>query len=175
MATPAPLETELKLPVLDLARLRQQLLDLGFREGLPACEERSVLWDRKGELRARGEALRVRSHGGATRLTWKGAVLPDARYKVRPEEETGVEDARALEAILRALGLAPCFEMIKHRAVLARPGLVACLDATPFGDYLELEGEIDCIQEAVAELGLGAVPPETRSYPTLFEAWRQAH
>lgn len=173
MSAHVPLETEIKLPISDLEPLRERLLATGFRETTPLQEEISILWDRAGELRARGEAIRVRSYGGQTRLTWKGARLEDPRFKVRPEEETGVEDRRALEAILRALGLAPCFEMTKQRAVLQRTGLVACLDRTPFGTFLELEGERETIQAAVTELGLEGISPETRSYPALFEAWRQ--
>lgn len=173
MSTHVPLETEIKLPISDLEALRERLVASGFRETAPMQEETSILWDRAGELRARGEAIRVRSFAGQTRLTWKGPRLEDARFKVRPEEETGVEDRRALEAILGALGLAPCFEMTKQRTVLQRSGLVACLDRTPFGTYLELEGDREIIQQAVSELGLEGIPPETRSYPALFEAWRQ--
>lgn len=163
-----PLETELKLRIPALAPIRSLLEAMGFRETTPAQNEISVLWDREGALAADGSALRVRSYAGKTILTWKGPVVPDPVLKIRPEEETAVEDAPALEAILGALGFAPVLRMEKVRAILEREELVACLDETPFGCYLELEGDPHAIKAAAEHLHLGADRVERRSYPALF-------
>ncbi|WP_005035232.1 class IV adenylate cyclase [Holophaga foetida] len=167
---PHPLETEVKLPVSDLGALRPLLLARGFRTSVEAQNEKSVLWDRQRELLEKGCALRVRQYGSATRLTWKGPKVPDARLKIRPELETGIEDGGVLEGILLELGFAPVLSMEKRREVLTRPGLTACLDEAPFGSYLELEGSAEAIQEALVQLGLEDAPVETRSYPALYEA-----
>jgi adenylate cyclase class 2 len=164
------LETELKLRVPDLAPLTQALAALGFAEALPAQVERSVLWDRDGALRAAGSALRTRSFGGEHRLTWKGPKVPDAHLKIRPERETAVQDPEALEAILLALGYAPTLVMEKTRALWTRKDLEACLDETPFGCFLELEGAPEAIEAARLALGLSLAQTETRSYPELFVA-----
>ena len=58
--------------------------------------------------------------------------------------------------------------MEKVRAVWARSELEACLDETPFGCYLELEGEPQAIHAAMEGLGLAADRAETRSYPELY-------
>ncbi|MBP1627593.1 MAG: putative adenylate cyclase [Holophagaceae bacterium] len=167
---PHPLETEVKVPVADLSALRTRLLALGFRSVVPFQDETSVLWDRQGELLGKGCALRLRRYGSATRLTWKGPKVADAKLKIRPELETGVGDGQALEGILRELGFAPVLSMEKRRELLERPGLAACLDEAPFGTYLELEGSADAIQVALVELGLEDAPVETRSYPALYAA-----
>lgn len=163
-----PIETELKVRIPALAPLRGLLAAMGFTEETPAQAELSVLWDRGDELKAKGEALRVRRYAGRVLLTWKGAKVPDALLKIRPEQETAVEDGEELEAILRALGYAPVLRMEKTRAVWARDELVACLDETPFGCFLELEGDANAIKAAAEHLSLGSDRVERRSYPTLF-------
>ena len=163
-------ETELKLRIPGTGPLRPLLEALGFRETQPAQRETSVLWDRGGELRAAGSALRTRHYAGAFRLTWKGPKVPDPILKIRPEHETGVEDGEALEAILRALGFEPVLRMEKVRAVWQRAELEACLDEAPFGCYLELEGDPQAIRAAMEGLGLATDRAEPRSYPELYQA-----
>ncbi|HJU83553.1 MAG TPA: class IV adenylate cyclase [Holophagaceae bacterium] len=166
----SPLETEVKLRIPALAPLRPLLLALGFAERTSAQAEESVLWDRDGGLRAQGSALRLRRYAGEARLTWKGPVVPDPILKIRPEEETSVADPEAMEAILRGLGFAPVLRMAKTREVWEREELEACLDETPFGCFLELEGDPQAIRAAMEHLCLDASRVEPRSYPALFEA-----
>lgn len=162
------LETELKLRVPSVAALPPLLQALGFAEAQVETEEISVLWDRADALRAEGSALRIRRYAGRTLLTFKGPKVPDPQFKIRPEHETEVEDHEALEAILRALGFTPVLRMVKRRALWRREELEACLDRTPFGDFLELEGEPNAIKLALQGLGLDASRVEPRSYPTLY-------
>jgi adenylate cyclase class 2 len=164
------LETELKLRIPATGPYGPLLEALGFQEVRPAQTEVSVLWDRRGELRAAGSALRLRSYAGRAILTWKGPKVPDALLKIRPEQETAVEDAAAMEAILRVLGFEPVLRMEKVRAVWRRAELEACLDETPFGCYLELEGDPQAIRVAMEGLGLAPNRAETRSYPELYQA-----
>lgn len=164
------IETELKLRIPATGPYRSLLEALGFHEVHAAQAEVSVLWDRSGELRAAGSALRTRSYAGQFRLTWKGPKVPDPLLKIRPEHECGIEKPEALEAILRALGFAPVLRMEKVRAVWERTELEACLDETPFGCYLELEGDPQAIRAAMEGLGLAPDRAETRSYPELYQA-----
>lgn len=164
----SPLETELKLRIPSTEPLKAMLAALGFRERIPAQAELSVLWDRNGELKSAGSALRVRCYAGEVRLTWKGPKVPDPELKIRPERETVVGDLAELEAILEALGFEPVLSMRKTRAVWDREELEACLDETPFGCFLELEGEAQAIRAAMEHLCLDASRIEPRSYPTLF-------
>ena len=79
-------------------------------------------------------------------------------------------DVEALEAILRAVGFEPTLTMVKVRAVWSRDELMACLDETPFGCFLELEGEPTAIRLAMEHLALNAGHVEPRSYATLYAA-----
>lgn len=163
-----PIETEVKLRIPSTRELAPRLAALGFQLEIPAQSEQSVLWDRGTELLSQGCALRVRTYAGGSWITWKGPKVADPLLKIRPEIETTVSSAKAMEGILRALGYTPVLAMEKTRALLRREDLVACLDETPFGCYLELEGDPDAIREAMESLGLGPELAELRSYPTLF-------
>lgn len=163
-----PVETEVKLRIPASAAVVPLLEALGFRPLEPAQEEVSVLWDRQGELRAKGSALRVRRYAGRCVLTFKGPRTPDPVLKIRPEHETGVEEAGALEAILGALGFAPVLTMVKTRATWVREELEACVDETPFGCFLELEGDPAAIKLAMQGLGLDVSHVEPRSYAALY-------
>lgn len=166
-----PLETEIKLRISSCEGMAPMLAALGFRETTPAQEEVSILWDRGQELLLQQSALRLRSYAGTVRLTWKGPPVDDPLLKIRPEVETGVEDLEAMEGILRSLQYQPVLTMVKTRAVWTREELVACLDRTPFGDFLELEGDPQAIRYAMEGLSLNASHREPRSYPAL---WREA-
>ena len=163
-----PLEIEVKLRIPSVALLAGRLTAAGFVLAHPAALESNQLWDRDGELLARDSALRVRRYGETALLTWKGPKVADPRLKIRPERETGVEDPEALEAILQALGYQPVLAMAKTRAIYRRDDLEACLDETPFGPFLELEGDRDAIDAAMAELGLDPDQIEPRSYAALY-------
>lgn len=164
-----PLEIEIKLPIQDLDGMAQRLAHGGFARIREQGPEISELWDRGGELLAQGAALRLRRYAGEALLTWKGARLEDPRLKIRPERETLVADPEAMAGILEALGYRPFRTMVKSRSLWRRGELEACLDETPFGRYLELEGTREAIQEALDAFGLAASPIESRSYATLFE------
>lgn len=163
-----PIETEVKLRIPSTRELAPRLAALGFQLEIPAQSERSVLWDRGTELLSQGCALRVRTYAGGAWITWKGPKVKDPLLKIRPEIETRIASAEAMTGILQSLGYTPVLTMEKTRALLRRMDLVACLDETPFGCYLELEGEPDAILKAMASLGLGPELAELRSYPTLF-------
>ena len=162
------LEVEVKLRIPSTGAYDALLRQAGFSRTHPAAIESNRLWDRAGALLAEDCALRLRQYGAQATLTWKGPKVADPQLKIRPELETGVADAAAMEAILRALGYEPVLEMVKTRAIWTRGELEACLDDTPYGSFLELEGERGAIVEAMAQLGLGPEQIETRSYAALY-------
>jgi adenylate cyclase class 2 len=170
------LEIEIKLRVPDVTALRRRVRRLGGRFGRPV-HETNILFDTpEGGLRRSGRLLRLRRNDGAGVVTFKGpgALLARrgaGRYKVRREVETAVADPAALEAILHSLGLRPGFRYEKYRRVLTLPGaspVVAVLDETPLGWFLELEGPPAAIDRAARTLRCAPRDYETRSYLALY-------
>jgi len=163
-----PLEVEVKLRIPSTAAMAPRLAQAGFVLAHPEAREANRLWDRAGALLAGDCALRTRQYGDQATLTWKGPRVADAQLKIRPELETGVADAAAMEGILQELGFSPVLEMVKTRSIWIRGDLEACLDDTPFGSFLELEGAREAIAGAMAQLGLESGQIEPRSYAVLY-------
>jgi adenylate cyclase class 2 len=65
----------------------------------------------------------------------QGATLANERH------ETEVKNEKHLRKILKSLGLQPVFQYSKFRTVFRKKRLTICLDETPIGDFLELEGQ----------------------------------
>ncbi len=168
MAQSIPIETEVKLRIPSSEALLPLLAALSFTPVEPMQDEDSTLWDHDGELFTEGSALRLRRYAGKSLLTWKGPQQPDPKLKIRAEIQTVIADHEAMEGILRALGYLPVLQITKHRATFRRDGLEACLDETPFGSYLELEGDPLSISLAMDHLGLDASHIEPRSYAMLY-------
>lgn len=106
-------------------------------------------------IRRQGCGLRLRLTPLADTFTWKGAVKPDPRLKIREEIEVSVDEGRQLLAILERIGLRTIFRYQKFRQSFELSGgLAVVIDETPLGWFTELEGPPERIESACAELGL---------------------
>jgi len=167
-------ETEIKIPVADLEPLRARLREAGAVELRALHEEDNTLYDdANGELSRSGCALRLRIAGNRGVLTFKGEARFDGALKVREELETEVEKPEVLRAILARLGFVPRFRYQKRRQELALLGCTVCLDETPIGFFVEVEGNAGEIPRALERLGLSAAEAERNSYAGLYARARQ--
>jgi adenylate cyclase class 2 len=164
-------ETEIKLRVADVAALVRRITGLGATsEG--RVFERNTLYDTPDSyFRRTGRLLRVRIEtpaGSAAVRAGKGAVLltfktpapatSKSRYKEKLETEIGVRRPERLQHTLRLIGFEPGFRYEKYRSSFRLPGVHLCLDETPIGAFLELEGTPAAIDSAAHGLGYG--PPD---------------
>lgn len=181
-------ETEIKLRLASAATGRRLLARLGARAASRVFERNLVFDTPNGLLFSQGRLLRIRterpfgkpssrrSAGRAIRavLTHKGPGLADrSPYKVREETEIELSDPGAMQAVLESLGLRVKFRYEKRRTVFRLPGeprLVAELDETPIGAFLELEGPPRAIDRVAGRLGFSAADYLTDSYLALYFA-----
>ena len=148
-------EIEAKIRIANLESFRKKILKAGAVLEKERYLEKNTLYDFSGgRLRARHQALRVRTAGRKTFLTFKGAPQKSRKFKVREEYETEVKKEKALLKVLRKLGLAPVFRYRKHRTVFRKGRLKICLDETLAGDFCELEGEKSEIVRFVEAIGV---------------------
>ena len=140
------IEVEVKLPIPDPEGVKNRILEAGFKEQR-FIEERDTYFDNaRGDIRANGEALRVRETKDCrtgkkqAQINYKGKKL-DTQTMTRRELETGVEDGAVCREILQAIGYSPAEpEVIKIRTMLQKDSVTACLDnVRGLGDFLELE------------------------------------
>lgn len=111
--------------------------------------------------------LRLRRVGGSAILTFKERFPSTSAIKRQREDETRVEDADAMAAILDGLGYRPVLVYEKRRATWRLADTEVVVDELPFGLFMEIEGEEKAIENAEVLLGLEKVKAEMATYPQL--------
>lgn len=136
----------------------------------PRHFEDNVLLDYPGTpIRRQGCGLRLRLTPLADTFTWKGAVKPDPRLKIREEIEVSVGEGKKLLTILERIGLRIIFRYQKFRQAFELPGgLTVVIDETPMGWFTELEGPPEEIDRVSRELELPAENHVRASYAGFF-------
>lgn len=139
------IEVEVKLPISDVTRLREKLIEKGFLEEETVWESDTYFTHPNHDFWEKDEALRIRSSENkktgkkSYTLTYKGAKM-DAVSTTRTEYETGVEDAGVLLNILKAIGFCPVMPVEKRRTTFRKEGMTVCLDEiNNLGTFMEVE------------------------------------
>jgi len=162
-------EIEVKIRRENAAAAREELLKLGAQLDKERIRETNTLYDfRPRPLTAAHQALRLRTVGRKSFLTFKGSPQRSRRFKVREEYEVEVRNEKQARKILKALGLVPVFRYEKFRTVFRRDRLKICLDETPAGVFLELEGERNRIIRLVKLLGVSRAELIKLDYVQLY-------
>lgn len=162
------LEREIKLRFASPEAAREALLALGATPLRPRRLQTDTVYDTPARtLSLRAEVLRVRVEDGHHYVTFKSPVQ-DTTMKLREEIETAVGDGRVLMKILERLGFVVSFRYEKYREELSLPDIVAAIDETPVGTFVELEGSRAGITAIAIALGRGPGDYVLESYRTLF-------
>lgn len=165
-------EIEVKLSFGSVAEARERIDRLGARQSRPRRFEDNVLFDRPvAPLHRSGRLLRLRRTDDGALLTYKAPVeadVTDELYKIRDEHETEIGDPLETVALLDGIGFVPVYRYQKYRTVFELDGLEICLDETPVGCFVELEGPPERIDHAAEQLGF-----TPRQY--LRETYRDLH
>lgn len=159
-------EIEIKLRVKDVPGVIRDLLALGA-SAKGRLLERNTLYDTRDRFfRHSGRLLRLRTEtpassegvraGKRAALATFKAPAPSnrlSRYKEKFESEIPIPNPDRWAAQLEAIGFKPGFRYEKYRTLFWLPGVHACLDETPIGAFLELEGSPAAIDRAARQLG----------------------
>jgi adenylate cyclase class 2 len=165
------LEIEVKIPA------SSNLLD-GYPELVKELvaerhfEDNWLLDFEDGRLQQSGSTLRVRKAAGRGFITFKGPKIAHAQFKVREELEVETDGPDRFIALFERLGLRQTFRYQKYRTVyrLTLPSgntLLAMIDETPIGNFVEFEGDQHNIEEVLDHLRLDRSSLITLSYPAL--------
>jgi adenylate cyclase class 2 len=169
------IESEIKLPVADLNKVRRRLERDGAKLVHAAAHEDNLLLDTSsGRLQARDSVLRVRQARGRTLLTLKGPASFHDRVKQRSEHELEVVDGGCLLAILRGLGFDIVARYQKEREAWRLGETDVLLDRTPMGNFVEIEGPLELVSASARRLGLDAESAVTESYLELWRDYRRS-
>lgn len=162
------LEREVKLRFASPAAARAAIVGAGGRQTCGRRLQEDALVDTaEGTLRQARSALRVRMEPGRSFLTFKGPVQP-ALVKMREEIEAAVDDGHTAIALLERLGFHVWFRYEKYREEFVIGALIATVDETPLGTFVELEGGEDDIVRVARILGYEPEAYVLDSYRRLF-------
>ena len=165
----SPVETEAKIRVSSLPAVKRRIRATGGRLLSPRTFEANTLFDLpESDLRAAGKSFRVRRYGSKGSVTLKGVARVFGGVKSRQELETHVASPEVLSEILQAIGFVPQFRYEKYREVWKVGSTVVCLDETPLGHFVEIEGAFSAISRVAKSLGLDAADFLSDSYPALW-------
>lgn len=172
----APLETELKIPVADHESIREVLRLAGAETVQTMAREVNLLLDAPdGRLRAAGSLLRLREHGDRQLITFKGAPSFRGAIKQRLELETRIGDLTMMVEILDHLGFRIFMKYEKDREEWQMGEFSVVLDHTPMGDFVEVEGPAEQLEQTARSLGLEIADAVRGSYPSLWQDYRTRH
>jgi adenylate cyclase class 2 len=146
-------------------RLRGRLRAVGAETRGEEFEE-NTLYAGPG-LEQGNRVLRLRRVAGRAVFTFKESMASASGIKRRREDETTVESADALAAILEALGYTRAVVYEKRRETWLVAGVEVVIDELPFGLFVEIEGDEESIMEAERLLELDSAAVEPKSYPQL--------
>ncbi len=165
----SPVETEAKIRVPSLLPVKRKIRKSGGRLLQARTFEANTLFDvPDGGLRASGRSFRVRRYGAQGVVTLKGVARVSGGVKSREELETQVASPEVFSEILHALGFVPQFRYEKFREMWKVGSTVVCLDETPLGAFVEIEGALSAIGRVARFLGLDLKDSLSDSYPALW-------
>ncbi|MBN1585020.1 class IV adenylate cyclase [Candidatus Uhrbacteria bacterium] len=163
-------ELELKFAVDDLEPVRSKLIGLGAVLAWKGEEENWFFDTSDRRLKASGRTLRLKRQGSSgNRLTVKAKPSEDARYKLRDEYETAVDDIPTVTAILENLGFGESFRYVKNREHWELDGMAIEMDTLNGMAFVEIEGDEPKIDELAGILGLDFGRSTVKSYPQILE------
>jgi adenylate cyclase, class 2 len=178
-----PIETEIKLRIPSVKKIRDNISVLRFESIQPRTFERNIVFDTPDQsLKKSKRLLRLRNNDGQFILTFKRPItavnsnlLPaDAKnYKVREEIEVDVSDFQKTQTIIQLLGFDIFFIYEKYREVFRGKSktdfVKIMLDETPIGNFIEIEGETENIDHTAQLLGYSRQDYITANYHSLFK------
>ena len=167
--TPPYVETETKLYVPDLRVIENRLRELSAEVTMPRVLEANVRYENAANtLTSAGIVVRLRQDTHA-RLTYKDSGHAENGIVSRFEAEVEVSDFQTMEIILGKLGYHPHMRYEKYRTAYALNGAEVTLDELPYGHFVEIEGDVTTIEQAIEQLHLTQAPRFANSYTALFE------
>lgn len=167
------LETEVKFYLPDRKIIRNRIVELDADNMGRTFETNIVFEDLEKNLIQKKSLLRLRKDTKTT-LTFKSEpIVNDNQFKIFRELEVEVSDFSTMKNILESLGFQEEQIYEKWRETFVLNDTILSLDAMPYGDFLEIEGQKEHIKKLSAKIGL---PWEKRillNYLAIFEIIRE--
>ena len=167
------LEIEVKFYLSDMDAIRDRILELGavsmgriFETNLRFDDADNRLIEKKSLLRLRRDTKTI--------LTFKSEPpFKNDQFKILKELEVEVSDFTTMKHILESLGFREEQVYEKWRETFRLNSANLCLDTMPYGDFLEIEGEMEDIKKLASQIGLKWKKRILLNYLAIFDVIKQ--
>ncbi len=163
-----PIETEVKIKIENIEQIKQKLFEIRAELFKKRALQRDEYFDAKNKLKRTQQTLRLRD---SSILCYKGPPKKKQNMKIREEIEVMVDNGNYLKEILLKLCYEPTKVKEKYRESYLFHLTRICIDETPMGNYLEIEGSKDGVLDAAKRLGFSEKDFNTRSYTDIWEEY----
>lgn len=167
-----PTETEVKIKIESIDAMKAKILEMRAELFKKRALQMDTAFDKKGKLKKNGECLRIRDNAI---LTYKGPKQKGSKMKIREELEVMVDSGKYLAEILGKLGYFPTQKKEKYRESYIFHLTQICLDETPLGNFLEIEGSKEGVLDVAKQLGFSEKEFINKSYGALWEDYAKKH
>jgi len=167
-------EIEVKLFTPDLPQIQQQLDDIGASLIKPRTYEHNTRFDNEsGSFIDNKRVLRLRRDNNI-RLTYKSPAEVINGISQREEIELTVDDFDAMQLILDRLGYHPSMVYEKYRTTYQYMDCEIVLDEMPYGNFTEIEGTTEQIEQVIQNLNWDHYSRIPHSYSGIFRIIKEA-
>jgi adenylate cyclase class 2 len=166
------IEIEVKFYLDNIEPIREYLLGFGA-----VCKgrffESNIRFEDNNKLFKNESLLRLRKDSKTT-LTYKSkAPIENDQFKIHQELEVEISDFDTMNLILESLGFHKEQIYEKWRETFVINKTIVCIDQMPFGDFLEIEGEMKDIRYLADSIALGWEKRILLNYLELFDIIKQ--
>jgi len=134
------LEIEIKVKISNIDEIKSQILNIGGKHSETVIEEDLYYNAPHRDFGITDEALRVRSAGERTILTYKGPKNTLMGSKIREECNVTLDSAKEFDTILLRLGFKPVARVRKLRQYYTYQDFSIALDQVDgLGEFIEIE------------------------------------
>jgi len=164
-------EVELKFEIKNYAKLAPKLLKLSTSfnsayEITVMYDENKKLFDKDARLRLR-KKVDVKTNKEETEISYKKPLTREG-IKIEEEYETSVGSFAEMENIFVNIGFTKVSSYDRIRDTFRIGNMKVTIDSFLFGDYLEVEGDINEIQKLAKELGFEMKDNITKSCDDIY-------
>ncbi len=165
-------EIELKFEIKDYNKIAKQILE--FAKFKKSAYEKTIMYDNKEKSLFKEDArLRLRiikdlkSEDEICEISHKKPKTREG-IKIEDESETKVSSYQQMEEILEKLGFNRVSSYERIRDTFEANSCKITIDSFPFGDYIEVEGDLAEIKKIAGKLGLKMENNITKSCDDIY-------
>jgi adenylate cyclase class 2 len=167
------LEIEVKFYLSDMDAIRDRILELGAVSMGRVFETNLRFDDADNRLIEKKSLLRLRQNT-KTILTFKSEPpFKNDQFKILKELEVEVSEFATMKHILESLGFREEQVYEKWRETFRLNTANLCLDTMPYGDFLEIEGQMEDIRKLASQIGLKWKKRILLNYLAIFDVIKQ--